>query len=162
MFHPSYHELMALGLRSGCSAFAWRHENARPGLLEAVDALRQRHVHLLGPPVPFSPLFGGRFGSPTKNRLQKKGYPYSNLSTGGHSLNTIYCQFSIVVWLSMVGVLAIFRASTEAEVKIGWSRWVLARFLSKGHLYIHTSHNLFDRPAAHVLYLNILLNSLIC
>ncbi|CAJ1407875.1 unnamed protein product [Effrenium voratum] len=31
VFHPSYHELMALGLRSGCSAFAWRHENARPG-----------------------------------------------------------------------------------------------------------------------------------
>ena len=36
----------------------------------------------LGPPVvPFYPFLGE--GSPTKIDYRKKGYPYSNLSTGG-------------------------------------------------------------------------------
>ena len=41
----------------------------------------------LGPPArcPFSPKFCGREGSPTKIDCRKKGYPYSNLSTGGPS-----------------------------------------------------------------------------
>ena len=33
--------------------------------------------------MPFYPFFGG--GLPYQNRLQKEGYPYSNLSTGGPS-----------------------------------------------------------------------------
>ena len=38
---------------------------------------------MLGPPVvPFDQLVWG-FGFPYKNRPQKKGYPSSNLSTGG-------------------------------------------------------------------------------
>ena len=43
------------------------------------------YIYILGPPVvPFSPLFWGR--GPLLNRLQKKGYPYSILCTGGLSI----------------------------------------------------------------------------
>ena len=39
--------------------------------------------YMLGPPVPFSPLFEKK-GSPTKTDYRKNGYPCSNLSTGKH------------------------------------------------------------------------------
>ena len=52
---------------------------------------------LLGPPVlPLFPLFGGGF--PYQNGLQKRGYPYSNLSTGGPSL-FLGCDMGLSVFV---------------------------------------------------------------
>ena len=44
------------------------------------------------PVVPFYPFLGK--GSPANYRLQKQGYPYSNLSTGGPSLVPLENHYS--------------------------------------------------------------------
>ena len=64
--------------------FQSNHEAGR-GLLQAVRPLPfVEAVPQLGALIPFVSLGGG---FPYSNRLPKKGYPYSNLSTGGPS----YC-----------------------------------------------------------------------
>ena len=55
----------------------------------------------LGPSVPFYRfIFWG--GSPYSNRLRKKGYPYSNLSTGGPSCpvgqGSLYSHLGETFW----------------------------------------------------------------
>ena len=49
----------------------------------------------LGPPVaPFYPFFRGGF--PYFSRLQRRRYPYANLSTGGPSGSSVFLFFVVV------------------------------------------------------------------